>query len=80
MESLCKGTLLFLKLITSDKPIKSVHVATDRFLKINFFFFWATLVCEQVCVCKMYLCCVSVAHFHHISILGSDKNRDKSDL
>lgn len=39
MESLCKGTLLFLKLITSDKPIKSVHVATDRFLKINFFFF-----------------------------------------
>lgn len=52
MENLDKRrmvVLLFLKLITSDNPIKSVLAAADRFEKI-FFFFGGVQVCVRFTV------------------------------
>lgn len=76
--------LLFLKLITSDNPIKSVLAAADRFEKKKIYFFlWR---CAGVC--EIYCCAVFVTPASIMlacsrdtsGSLGSDKNRAKSDL
>lgn len=59
MENLDKRrmvVLLFLKLITSDNPIKSVLAAADRFEKI---FFLCAGVCEIYC-CAVFLTPASI--------------------
>lgn len=85
MENLDKRrmvVLLFLKLITSDNLIKSVLAAADRFEKIFFFLWRCAGVCEIYC-CAVFLTPASImlaCSRDTSGSLGSDKNRDKSDL